>query len=899
LPDIQKLLYQTFFFKNIYSMVLKNYAFILVLNTLLLSCALTRSTSKKTNIDQLVQTKMSSLDSGRNNKPRPYKDVITSHAISRDGLFKIHKIDDRYFFEIPDSIFNRDILIVNRILKGPSLSRNSQTFFGYAGDELGKSVVRFIRGVNNKVFITQMSYVERSEDSSKNGLFQAVQNSNIPPILASFDIKAFGRDSGTVVVEMTDYLKTENELFFFNTFLKRKHGLVNFQSDRSFIKLIKTFPLNTEIQASRTYTVGNAGQSITYELNTSIVLLPKTPLRPRYADRRVGYFGFQYSSYDVSEGINPIQVINRWRLEPKRIDIEKYKKGDLVEPEKPIIFYIDPATPKKWVPYLIQGVNAWQKAFEKIGFKNAISALEAPVDDSTWSLDDARHSAIVYKASPITNANGPNISDPRSGEILESHISWYHNVMTLLHDWYMIQAGAIDPEARKMVFNDSLMGKLISYVCTHEVGHTLGLTHNMLASFSVPVEKLRDRNYLAKFGTCPSIMDYARFNYVAQPEDSVDVKDIIPRIGAYDEWAIEWGYKCFPEVANLAKEDEEVFMFKWTNDRLKNNKQLWCLQDFQALTDPRCTIEELGDDPIKASEYGIKNLKRILPQIVNWTDNPNEMGNLKLARVYESLERQFKLYIRHVSSLFGKFYGDPDPQYPDYKAPNLTCVSKEKLKQAVNFLNKEVFSDLEWLLMDTKIYSQLGDALPELTLLEIQENALKEVLSLQTLYLLDFSKQMFPEKAYDPAMFFHDLESGIWSEITNKKAVNQQRQRIQKAYAMQLVELLWPSSKVQMDYDIKFGINKIVKNQANLLLSKMKTSIPIYKDMSTKQHLEAVVQILNAGLDPNNKRHFSDNQNSSESITSWKEKIDKLNSTGGAYLINPNTFDGLLDCWGN
>ena len=435
-------------------------------------------------------------------------------------------------------------------------------FFGYAGDQIGQNVIRFEKGPNNKIFLRNISYAEYAKDSTS-PMFSAVNNSNIQPIAAAFDIKSFSKDSAGVVIEITDYINGDNDVLHFNSGLKSALRFAAIQSDKSYIVSVKSYPINIEIKTVKTYSrmpsppIGGGGfgggtgsGNMTVELNSSLVMLPKVPMQARYFDPRVGYFTVGYTDYDANpQGVESIQLIKRWRLEPKEEDMEKYKRGELVEPKKPIIFYIDPATPKKWIPYLIQGVNDWQAAFEKAGFKNAIMAKMAPTveEDSTWSLEDARYSAIVYKPSDVANASGPSISDPRTGEIMESHINWYHNVMELIHDWYFIQTAAVDPKARKMVYDDELMGQLIRFVSSHEVGHTLGLRHNFGSSSTVPVENLRNKAWVEANGHTPSIMDYARFNYVAQPEDNISEVGLFPRIGDYDKWAIEWGYKLFPQ----------------------------------------------------------------------------------------------------------------------------------------------------------------------------------------------------------------------------------------------------------------------------------------------------------------------------------------------------------------
>ncbi|MBL7737346.1 MAG: DUF5117 domain-containing protein, partial [Chitinophagaceae bacterium] len=483
--------------------------------------------------------------------PKPYREVITAKTVTQKGLFNIHNQDDKWFLELGDSLLGKDILIVNRIAKAPANIRAGS--FGYAGDEINKHVIRFEKGPNHKIFLRDISYSVYSGDSTR-PMYRSVMNSNIQPIASVFDIKAYSPDSAGSVIDLTDFIASDNDLLFFAPSLKSALRLGSGQKDKSYVVSVRAYPINMEIRTVKTYSRASSPSSslasgapppmppgyATYELNTSMVLLPETLMTPRYFDERVAYFTTEYTDFDANpQGVKDISIITRWRLEPKPGDREKFDGGELVEPAKPIVFYIDPATPEKWVPYLIQGVNDWQKAFEKAGFKNAIYARRAPDpgEDSTWSLEDARFSAIVYKPSEIANASGPHVHDPRSGEILESHINWYHNVMSLLRNWYMIQAGAIDPAARKPEFDDELMGQLIRFVSSHEVGHTLGLPHNMGASSATPVEKLRDKKWLEAHGHTASIMDYARFNYVAQPEDGLTENEIFPRIGDYDEWA--------------------------------------------------------------------------------------------------------------------------------------------------------------------------------------------------------------------------------------------------------------------------------------------------------------------------------------------------------------------------
>ncbi len=483
-----------------------------------------------------------------------------------------------------------------------------------------------------------------------------------------------------------------------------------YQADKSYIESVNSYPTNTEIKTVKTY-LKAAAQSNPYvpsgtysvELNCSMILLPERPMQPRYFDSRVGYFSTAYTDFDADpQGVKRIQMITRWKLEPKDEDREKYFHGELVEPKKPIIYYIDPATPKKWVPYLIQGINDWQKAFEQAGFKNAIIGKPAPSkdEDSTWSLEDARYSAIVYKPSAIPNASGPNIHDPRTGEILESHINWYHNVMHLIHNWYMLQASPSDPTARKMEFDDALMGQLIRFVSSHEVGHTLGLLHNYGSSSTVPVDSLRNKEWVEANGHTPSIMDYARFNYVAQPEDHISQSGLFPRIGDYDKWAIEWGYKLMPGYPDANQETGTLNQL--VIDKLKN-KRLWFGRETNR-DDPRSQSEDIGDDAMKAGAYGIKNLQFVLSNLEQWTSTPNE-GYTNLGEMYREVLDQFSRYMGHAAKNVGGTY--ETPKTVEQGGEIYSLIEKDKQKRAVAFICSQDFVTPAWIL-NQKILDKVG-----------------------------------------------------------------------------------------------------------------------------------------------------------------------------------------------
>lgn len=720
---------------------------------------------------------------------KPYASVITSKAKSSHGFLTVHKVNDIYFLEIPDSILNRDILIVNRISKAPTSRQKSRV--GYPGDILGSKVIRFENKDNKRLLVREYSYRERAED--KEGMYQSVLNSNIQPIVANFNLEAIRKDSlsRSYVINISTFLIKENPLFSFDADSKEYIGLLNMAGEGTYVDTLKAFPQNIEISTTVTYqskkSVSNVGfletgsprVPLTYELNSSMVLLPETPMKGRLFDPRVGYFTVGYTDFDSNpQGIEYKKLITRWRLEPK--DEAAYLRGELVEPKKPIVIYIDPATPKKWVPYLIQGVNDWQTAFEKAGFKNAIFAKEAPTNDPSWSLEDARHSAIVYKPSDIPNASGPHINDPRSGEILETHINWYHNVMSLLRDWYMIQAGTIDEAARKMQLDDELMGQLIRFVSSHEVGHTLGLRHNFGSSHTVPVEKLRDKAWVEANGHTPSIMDYARFNYVAQPEDSITRAGIFPRIGMYDKWSIEWGYRWLPQFQK--PEDEIAFSNQSIIGKLKEDIRYTFGTESDA-NDPRNQSEDLGDDSMLASMYGIKNLKRIVPQILEWSYEPNK-SYAGAGEIYSQVVSQFNRYLGHVTKNVAGIYSNPiTVEQSDEVAREF--VPADIQKRAVTFLNEQLFTTPQWLINRQLI--EKAKILPVNVICSLQSGILTRLISKSTLDKMSENETLNGKKAYTSAQMFNDLKKVIWSNLGQSDIY---KRNMQKTYVESLISLL-------------------------------------------------------------------------------------------------------------
>ena len=782
-------------------------------------------------------------------KLKPYKEIVPATAKTSEGFFSVHKVDDKYLLEIPDSLLGRDLLVVNRIVKAAAGASAAKLVFGgafsYAGDEIGENVIRFEQLTDDKLFLKTVSFEERSSDSSANGLYRDLQNNNVQPIQAAFPIKAVNETKTTTVVDVTDFINSDNQVLGFLTEVKPFVGITGLAPDRSYIEHIQAFPMNIEIRTVKTFNGPATAPPKTYELNSSVILLPREPMRGRPADTRMGFFADRYVDFDANpDGVREGGNIWRWRLEPKAEDMDRYMRGELVEPAHPIVIYIDPLTPKKWVPYLIEGINDWQTAFEKAGFKNAIIGKEAPVGDSTWSMEDARHSVLVYKPSNIENANGPSVRDPRSGEILETHINWFHNVMELLYKWYFVQEAANDPRARKPAFDDTLMGNLVRFVSSHEVGHTLGLMHNFGASSTVPVENLRNKAWVDAHGHTPSIMDYARFDYVAQPEDSIDENGLFPHIGDYDKWTIQWGYRYLPPALSTTAERDTLN--RWIVTQLAKGPQYFYGAQLSPLDpmsvkgsnpDPRDQSEDVGDDAMKAGAYGIKNLRRVEPHLLEWTREPNE-GYEKVGEMYQEVVGQYGRYMGHVLKNIGGLL--ITPKTVDQSGPVFVYVSRDKQQRAMAFLNAQLFTTPTWLI-DPRLFNL---ATVDFGLVaSVQRNILNG--------LLDPARidRLIDEGAggYSVTDMLHDLRQGVFGELASGKPIDVYRRNLQKAYVERLCILVSPDDhSVNRDNDAL----SILKAHARELEAAVKAASARSGDSLTREHLVDLGERLERALKP-------------------------------------------------
>src|SRR5688572_9259389 len=620
---------------------------------------------------------------------RPYERVITRDAKSDDGVFTVHRIKDRIYYEIPANRLGREFLWVSQIAK-------TTLGAGYGGQAAGNRVVKWERR-GDRILLRAVSYEVIADPASP--IAKAVEAANNNPIVMAFNVEA--EKDGNPVIDVTRLFTTDVTEFSGRT----RVGARTFDTSRSFVDRAVSFPENIEVEATHTYNNpppeagaggrggpapapgGGRGRAQTLRpgahsvvMHYSMVLLPEKPMQPRLFDERVGYFSTAKIDYSKDEHRAPqVRYITRWRLE------KKDPSAALSEPVKPITYYIDPATPKKWIPYLKAGVESWQPAFEAAGFKNAVIAKEAPTaeQDPDWSAEDARYSVIRWLPSTTENASGPHVHDPRSGEILETDIQFYHNVMNLARNWYFVQVGALDPRAKTLPLPDDLMGKLVQYVAAHEVGHTLGFQHNMKASSMYTLAQVRDPKWVKENGHTPTLMDYSRFNYVAQPEDRIAVEDLIPKIGPYDKWAAMWGYKPIPGATSA--QAEKKTLDEWARQQ---DAKPWLRfsTEGSAGTDPGELSEAVGDeDAVAATTLGMKNLERVAAMLMTATTTTTTGEPFTdLEEVYARVLGQWSLEMNHVAAIVGGY--NSQQKHVGQTGVRFQLIPRAKQEGAVNYL---------------------------------------------------------------------------------------------------------------------------------------------------------------------------------------------------------------------
>ncbi|MEY8782034.1 zinc-dependent metalloprotease [Allomuricauda sp. XS_ASV26] len=807
---------------------------------------------------QLFKKKKKNTEQKKQDKPKPgdikpYDKVITKDAKTDAGLFSVHTVDDKHYYEIPDSLFNREMLMVSRISK-------TATGIGFGGGKINTQVLRWEKK-DKKVLVRVASYENVAADSLP--VHEAVVNSNFEPVLFSFDIQAINKKDSlnpSTVIEIDPLFTKDVKALGFPDGYRKRFKVTRMDNDRSYIESIKSYPLNIEARHVKTYLSNNPPSnsslgSISLEINNSMILLPKEPMKRRYFDERVGWFARGQVDYGLdAQESKTLTYLDRWRLEVKDEDIEKFKAGDLVEPKKPIVYYIDRATPKEWIPYIKQGIEDWQVAFEEAGFKNAILAKDppSPEEDPEWSPEDVRYSVVRYLASPIPNANGPHVSDPRSGEILESDINWYHNVMSLLRGWFFVQTAAINPEAQKTEFNKEIMGRLIRFVSSHEVGHTLGLPHNMGSSAAYPVDSLRSASFTKKHSTAPSIMDYARFNYVAQPGD--EGVALMPNIGVYDKYSIKWGYK---PILDKTAEEEKPILNSWILEHAGDPMYRFGHQQVGDVHDPSSQTEDLGDDAIKASLYGIANLKRIVPNLIDWTTEAGENYD-DLETMYGHVVSQYGRYMGHVANNIGGVYEHYKTAEQDGAV--YTHVSKEHQKNAMKFMQEQLFETPEWLL-DQNIFNKIQYSGSVERIRSVQERYMNTMLQLGKLARIIENETINGNEAYTLLEMMRDLRRGIWSETRSGRSIDTYRRNLQKAHIDRLEYLMTADSQRKMP---DFGgyrkstpintsqsdIRSVARAELNNLKRDIRNGLARISDSMSRYHLQDALERINLILEP-------------------------------------------------
>tara|TARA_A200000113_G_scaffold55188_1_gene46289 strand:- start:8761 stop:11217 length:2457 start_codon:yes stop_codon:yes gene_type:complete len=780
-------------------------------------------------------------------KEKTYSDIITDKAVTDNGLFDVHKIDDKYYYEINDSLLGRDMLMVTRIVK-------MATELPLSRHKMSEQVLKWEKFDNN-ILLKQASYSKFANDSLPISI--AVSNSNFEPIIASFKISVKNKDKNSYVIDVTSLYKNDVKMFGFPQSTRKTYKISSLDSKLSFIESIRSFPLNIETKHIKTYKSSDSrnGQ-ISMVLNNSMILLPKEPMRRRYFDERVGWFTSSQTDYGIdNQEAETVRYLDRWRLEVKDEDIEKFKSGELVEPKKPIIYYLDPATPKKWRKYLKDGIEDWNVAFEAAGFKNAVIVKYPPTkeEDPDWSPEDVRYSTVRYLASPSLNANGPHVSDPRSGEIIESDINWYHNVMKLLRNWYFVQTAAVNPDARGVEFKNEVMGELIRFVSSHEFGHTIGLPHNMGSSSAYPVDSLRSATFTKKYGTAPSIMDYARFNYVAQPGDEgvalMPSDWDTPNVGVYDIYAVKWGYK---PILDVTHEEEKSILQSWITEKADDLKYRFG----SAGIDPSSQTEDLGDNAVKASEYGIANLKRIMPNLIEWTTEDGETYD-ELEYMYNQVLGQFRRYMGHVANNIGGVY-----QYyktADQNGAVYTHVSKEHQKACVNFLNNHLFNTPYWMI-EKDILNKIEFAGMTNRIRTVQSSYLNNILDFGKMARMIENEALNGNNAYTLENFMNDVKNGIWSELRNGKKIDVYRRNLQRTYIQRLGYIManeqprrQGSFWANYTTPVNVAVSDIRSSTLGTLLNlrkELSKSVKKYSDQNTKNHLNYCIGLINNALNP-------------------------------------------------
>lgn len=798
-----------------------------------LSMASFAQKKNKKNVKEEPNTQSQAPKPSKKSPFKKYSEVVTDEAVSDEGLFTVHSIGEKKYYEVPFDLLEKDMLLVSRISK---IADGLGGGYTTAGSKSNEQVVHWSR-MQNSILLRSISFDNVAADSLP--IFLSVEANNYNPILSSFKIEAFNSDSTAALIEVTDlFLSDIPALSGLSSSMRRDYQVRNLDKERSFITRMASYPENIEVRHDMTYNAtsppsNSRSGTISMEMSQSMYLLPEKPMQPRLHDQRVGWFTVRQIDYG-SEALKSDEktYIRRWRLEPK--DPEAYARGELVEPVKPIVYYLDPATPEKWRKYFREGIEDWQVAFEAAGFKNAILAKDAPTaeEDPDWSAEDARYSTVRYVATTTRNAMGPSVSDPRSGEIIESDIVWFHNHLRSYRNRYMLETGAANPSARTLNTPDEEIGEMMRRVISHEIGHALGLPHNMKASYAYPTDSLRSATFTQKWGLAATIMDYTRYNYVAQPGD--EGVRWVRMLGPYDNYAINWGYRYIPDANS--PEAEKPILNSWIREKAGDPMYLFSGGNS---FDPSSQTESVGDDPVKASTYGLANLKIIAPNLAKWTATAGE-GYGDLEELYGELIGVWSRFANHVVANIGGVY--EEYKTTDQAGVTYTPTAKAEQLKAMKFLNEHVYTTPNWLLQK-EILNNIEPSGAVSAIGSLQSRLLSSLLNMNRLERMIENEALNGSEAYTMTQMLIDLRKGIWSELSSAKDIDAFRRNLQRAHVERLASLMTQDEKNRSD------VSAASRAELKAIQASVRAASSRYNTGIVQNHLRDIDALVGSILD--------------------------------------------------